>query len=114
MGKPQNAAIENNQTISKRGGARPGSGRKKGSTTKKTRKVADRAAETGLTPLEVMLEAMMFLRDNGQLREAASVAKDAAPYIHPRLSATEVTGKDGGALTVQILRFSDAGNPAAA
>ena len=80
------------------GGPRPGSGRKPGSVTRKTREIADRAVETGSTPLEVMLETMRLLReaafrssapDVEKLVQAAAVAKDAAPYIHPRLSSVE-------------------------
>lgn len=98
MSNPQSAAIENNKPISKRGGARPGSGRKLGSATKKTREIADKAAASGVTPLEVMLEAMNSFRDAGELDRAAAIAKDAAPYVHPRLAAVEHTGKDGGAI----------------
>ncbi len=117
---------ENNQTNSKgRGGARKGAGRKEGSATKKTREIADQAAEAGITPLQVMLENMVFahteahgllaklleggaeqpdgfnefkelLRFRGMAQEAA---KDAAPYIHPRLAAIEHSGK----LTVRTL-----------
>jgi hypothetical protein len=124
---------ENNQTHSKRGGARKGAGRKAGSATKKTREIADKAAAAGITPLEVMLENMDFAHskastllqsiiENGaelpegfdQFREllrfrsiAQECAKDAAPYIHPKLAAIEHTGADGGAidhsLTVQFV-----------
>jgi len=124
---------ENNQTQSKRGGARKGAGRKAGSATQKTREIADKAAAAGITPLEVMLENMDFahskastllqgLIDRGadvpegfdQFKEllrfrsiAQECAKDAAPYIHPKLAAIEHTGKDGGAidhsLTVQFV-----------
>lgn len=76
-----------------RGGSRKGAGRKPGSATKKTREIANRAAETGLTPLEVMLEAMNSLRESGELEKAASVAKDAAPYIHAKLSSIEMNAK---------------------
>ena len=102
MGKPQVAAIENNQTISKRGGARSGSGRKKGSSTKKTREIADKVAESGITPLEVMIEAMLTMRSNGEIEKAASIAKDAAPYVHPRLTAIEHSGKDGGDIVQRV------------
>ena len=58
--------IENNQKKSKKpapsktkGGARPGSGRKEGSLTKRTREIAEVAAAQGITPLEVMMSAMM-------------------------------------------------------
>jgi hypothetical protein len=100
---------ENNQTKSNgRGGARPGAGRKAGTANKKTREIANRAAAEGLTPLEVMLKAMRRLVEKAEqvegvqqgegekivsplelLVEAASVAKDAAPYMHPRLAAIE-------------------------
>ena len=78
------------------GGKRPGSGRKPGSRTQKTREIAERAAAEGLEPLEVMLKAMRLLVDEGKWSEASTIAKDAAPYCHPRLSAVEVAGKDGG------------------
>ena len=85
---------EDNQRKSNgRGGARKGAGRKVGSATKKTREIADRAAAEGVTPLEVMLEAMNALRDAGDLEKAASVAKDAAPYMHPRLASVEMNAK---------------------
>ncbi len=107
---------ENNQIKSRgRGGARPGAGRKKGAATKRTREIADKAAEEGITPLEVMLKAMREFVERAEtmrpddvemvnnkvvtrlslLAEAADVAKDAAPYMHPRLAAIEHTGKDG-------------------
>lgn len=82
-----------------------GAGRKAGSATTKTRAIADRAAEQGLTPLEVMLKAMRFHIERFDLTEntddlgaAAVFAKDAAPYIHPRLQAVEHTGADGKAI----------------
>lgn len=107
---------ENNQTNSKnsngRGGARKNAGRKAGSATKKTREIADRAAAEGITPLEVMLEAMNAARDGGDMDKAAGFAKDAAPYVHPKLAAIEMAGKDGGALVVEIVRFgSDTATP---
>lgn len=95
-----------NQTKSNgigRGGKRPGSGRKKGSATKKTREIADRAAEEGITPLEYMLQIMRRTTAHEDpkvevAREALAfeAAKAAAPYIHPRLAAVEHTGPDGG------------------
>lgn len=56
------------------------------------------AAASGITPLEVMLEAMNSFRESGDMEKAAGFAKDAAPYIHPKLAAIEHTGKDGGAI----------------
>jgi hypothetical protein len=51
------------------------------------RKMAAAAAETGLTPLEIMLTAMRELWAAGDKLGACAVAKDAAPYMHPRLSS---------------------------
>jgi hypothetical protein len=92
--------MANNQTNSTRGGARKNAGRKAGAATRKTREIADRAALQGITPLEVMLEAMNSFRDKGDIEKAAGFAKDAAPYIHPRLAAVELTGKDGGPVVI--------------
>jgi hypothetical protein len=75
-----------------RGGKRQGAGRKKGATAVKTREIADRAMAEGITPLEVMLGAMRCAWENGDKEKAASHAKDAAPYMHPRLAAIEHSG----------------------
>jgi hypothetical protein len=94
------AVSEKIQTKSNnRGGPRAGAGRKAGSATTKTREIADKAAADGITPLEVILKAMRVnlsrfdaTSDPDHLAAAAIFAKDAAPYIHPRLSAVEVDG----------------------
>jgi hypothetical protein len=93
-----------------RGGKRTNqTGRPKGAHTKRTREIAVQAALTGQTPLEVMLEAMRYYQalhgdlaaeasDRvGAIEKAASIAKDAAPYMHPRLTSVEVGNKDGEA-----------------
>lgn len=71
------------------GGKRPGAGRKPGVATKKTRDIAERALADGITPLEVMLEAMRMHVNAGRWDDAAAVAKDAAPFVHPKLSSIE-------------------------
>lgn len=90
-----------------RGGVRAGAGRKPGSATMRTREIADLAIEQWITPLEVMLEAMRAHRAAGRLDEAAERAKEAAPYVHPRLQSVALGSKDGEPLVVQIVRFSD-------
>lgn len=114
--------IENNQKKSK-GGARPGAGRKAGSLTKRTREIAQAVASQGVTPLEVMMKVMHQLYEEAGnvsdddlgdktlanevriklLNMAATVGRHAAPYVHPRLSAIEHTGKDGAALQSGVL-----------
>ena len=80
------------------GGARPGSGRKKGSGNKKrSADLIARLHADGPTPLEVMLNAMrafwqMAQNSDGSIdrekaQAAATIAKDAAPYVPPRLAS---------------------------
>jgi hypothetical protein len=83
-----------------RGGKRPGSGRKKNSPNKASAAREQEAQATGLTPRDVMLAAMRQLwalaekhKRNPKLNEhyvrgAVAVAKDLAPYLHPRISST--------------------------
>lgn len=88
-------------------------GRKKGAANKKTRAIADKAAAEGLTPLEVLLKEMRWCAQKVEeerakespdisalvllVGELRNLAKDAAPYVHPRLQSTTVKGegKDG-------------------
>jgi hypothetical protein len=79
-----------------KGGIREGAGRKPGSTNRRHRLVADKLAQGGILPLEVMILNMRRLYAAKKFDEAQAVAKDAAPYMHPRLAATEHTGQDGG------------------
>ena len=83
--------------MSNRGGRRPGAGRPVGSKNQRTAEIARAAAEEGITPIEVMLGAMRDLWAQGTpeaKREAAEIAKDAAPYIHPRLASIDQTIKE--------------------
>lgn len=110
---------DNNQTNSNgRGGARKGAGRKPGAATKRTREVADKAASEGITPLEYMLQVMRTEPsaelDERDMLSAITLrfeaAKAAAPYIHPKLSAVEVTGEGGGPVLQEIvIKVVDAG-----
>jgi hypothetical protein len=77
-------------------------GRKKGTKNKATAEreaglaqIAATAKAEGITPLEVMLGAMRHAWEAEDKDAAARYAKDAAPYMHPRLAAVEHTGKDG-------------------
>jgi len=115
---------------STKGGARPGAGRKEGSLTKRTREIAEVAAAQGITPLEVMMKTMIELYHEAEncskhddhtqegvdhdhdiinetriklLNMAATIARYTAPYVHPRLSAIEHTGKDGALLQSGVL-----------
>lgn len=84
-----------------RGGFRKGAGRKPGSLTKRTNEIAQAAAASGLTPLEVMLKAMQQHVEAKSWDEAAKIAQAAAPYMHPRLASVDMTSKNE--TTVHIL-----------
>src|ERR1700726_3641242 len=69
------------------GGKRSGAGRPKGAKSAKTLEIARKAIESGLTPLEFMMDILRDVNQPKQLRFEA--AKSAAPYIHPRLAHIE-------------------------
>lgn len=93
----------------KKGGSRVNAGRPKGAANIKTREIANQCAQTGQTPLEVMIEAMREFTQAARAasddfekfeawKQAAEIAHKAAPYIHPRLAAIEHTGANGQSL----------------
>lgn len=79
-------------------------GRPKGVPNKATAAKAAAIAASGLTPLDFMLQIMRDETKPDGLR--ANMARDAAPYVHPRLAAVEHTGKGGGPVEL-VLKGSD-------
>jgi len=70
-------------------------GRTKGTLNRRTaaiKAVMDEGALEGITPLEVMLGAMRDAWEKGDKAQAANFAKDAAPYLHPRLANVQHSG----------------------
>jgi hypothetical protein len=102
------------------GGKRAGAGRKKGGTSAQSRARREETLrlinEEGVTPLQVMLEAMRQQYEAGKLVAAAEIAKFAAPYVHPRLSALTHNNKVGVQLEIVeeiiIAGSLDQNNPA--
>jgi hypothetical protein len=98
-----------------RGGKRPGAGRKKNVPNRASANREREAAASGATPIGVMLRSMRLLlaladesaTDKKQfehyIRAAAAVAKDAAPYIHPRLSTVESTAGKPEKIIVEVI-----------
>jgi hypothetical protein len=84
----------------KNGGARPGAGRKKGVPNKRTAETIAKVEASGVTPLEVMLKNMRKRMPRGaspsekaaHLAFVQQAARDAAPYVHARLSSVQVSG----------------------
>ncbi|CAK0775807.1 hypothetical protein CCP3SC1_70055 [Gammaproteobacteria bacterium] len=95
-----------------RGGYRPGAGRKKGTKSVKTLErisVVVQAAEEGVTPLVVILEAMHAARKGKDLESAAKYAVMAAPYVHPRLAAVAVATDGGGLVNLSDREMDELG-----
>jgi hypothetical protein len=83
--------------MSKHGGKRPGAGRRPGSKNQRSAEITQQAASDGITPIEVMLAAMRDFWAEGTpeaKREAAIIARHAAPYVHPRLASIDQTAHE--------------------
>ena len=86
-------------------GRKPGSGKPKGDTAKTVARkaVSERLLAGDVTPLDIMIEAMLSAREQGDLREAAKIAALAAPYIHPRLSNINASQTVQGAFNLTVV-----------
>lgn len=84
-----------------RGGKREGAGRPAGATTKRSREIAEKAAEEGITPLEYMLGLLRNEECPSLLRFEA--AKAAAPYVHAKLAAVDVNATLDGKMTFTVV-----------
>lgn len=82
------------------GGKRLGAGRPKGSKNRPTIAREAQVASTGETPLDYMLRVMRDVTAEHDRRDRAAAA--AAPYVHRKLAAMEVSGKDGAPIQVNI------------
>ena len=75
-----------------KGGKRAGAGRPKGAPNKATAARQAAVEASGLTPLDYLLSVM---RDgNEDLAARLDAAKAAAPYVHPKLAALELSGNE--------------------
>lgn len=82
------------------GGARPGAGRRRGSRNRKTVEQAAAVEASGLTPLDYLLSVMRDSEKSEALRIDA--AKNAAPYVHARLAAVELSGKKDAPIVLEL------------
>lgn len=87
-----------------RGGARPGAGRPTGGKdrTAEAKVVIDKHVQSmcqidipehiaRMSPLQIMLHAMSLEASQERWPQAAALAKEAAPYLHPKLSNVEMS-----------------------
>jgi len=82
------------------GGARPGAGRKPGSTNRISREAYERAKESGELPLDYLLRIMR--EESADEARRIDCAKAAAPYIHPRRAPVDGDGKEAS-LTLNVV-----------
>ena len=82
------------------GGKRAGAGRPRGSINKFSAEVREAAIAEGESPLEYMLRIMNDPQADPQRRDY--MAKAAAAFVHPRLNSTEVGGKEGSPVVIEI------------
>lgn len=75
-------------------------GRAKGTPNKATANKAAAIAQSGKTPLDYMLGVMRNAKQPDDIRLDA--AKSAAPYVHPKLAAVEMTGQGGSPLLPNV------------
>lgn len=68
-------------------------GRTKGTPNRKNAEMIAAVEASGVSPLDYMLSVMRDPLQDYPIRLDA--AKSAAPYVHSKLSAVEMTGKDG-------------------
>ncbi len=108
-----------------RGGKRTNAGRKPGTVSAapaRRKAVAEKALEAGLSPLDVMMTTMRALWAQavdetgkvvniGKAMQANIVAKDAAPFIHAKLSSVNATVDAAGSVTVTYVTNSTGPQP---
>jgi hypothetical protein len=77
-------------------------GRKAGVPNKRTAEIQRAVEESGITPLEFMLDVMRNSSDEDKRFEAA---KAAAPYVHAKLSTIDATlsGANGGPMEAKLV-----------
>jgi len=90
------------------GGKKGRSGRKAGGYNTRSREIAAKAAEGGLTPLEYMLQVMRDENECNERRDQMAFA--AAPYIHPKLNAISAPSGGPVELSLQVSFVGAAGS----
>lgn len=75
-------------------------GRQKGSVNRKTAQVQAAVEESGITPLDFMLQIM---RDESAERsDRLDAAKAAAPYVHAKLANVTVSGDENNPVKLEF------------
>ena len=78
-------------------------GRIKGTRNKRTAATVGNAEASGLMPLDYMLSVLRD--DQADDARRAWAAREAAPYVHAKLTTVDVGNKGGVPLVVNLLNF---------
>jgi hypothetical protein len=84
-----------------RGGVRPGAGRPKGVSPRKTQALRDAVAKGGIMPLDYLLSVMRNKKI--ELDSRIDAAKAAAQYVHPKLAAIELSGDRNAPIALTLV-----------
>ncbi len=84
------------------GGKRLGAGRPPGARNRRTIKTQAAIEASGLTPLDYMIGVMRNKKNDPRTRSDA--AHHAAPYVHPKLTATDLAVNDAEPVDEEALR----------
>lgn len=98
---PPTGLAEKNQSKSKRGGARPGSGRPKGRKSAKTLEIEAAARQYRDDALKALAHVMAH-SENDSARVAAANSILDRGFGRPR-QALEHTGEEGGPIEIQVV-----------
>ena len=93
-------------------GAKPGErrgGRAKGTKNRATRDVEAKLRALGCDPIKGM--ALIALDPDAGIELRARMFSELALYVAPKRKAVEHSGPDGGAITVQIVKYADNPTP---
>lgn len=97
------------------GGRRENAGRPKNSSTKRSERSMELAEEMGVDPVAMLLSIAEWAYKEWQLEQTKEnadkvrdYAKEAAPYVAPKLTSVEAGGPNGGPLSVQVISFAEA------
>jgi hypothetical protein len=91
--------------MAEKGGARPGAGRPKGSTNKKSQEIQDRLEELGVDPIEGM--AMLASDPTSTPELKLQCFKELAQYVAPKRKAVDMNASLDGSFSIEVVRFTD-------
>jgi hypothetical protein len=91
--------------MAEKGGARPGAGRPKGSTNKRSQEIQDRLDDLGVDPIEGM--AMIASDPTSTPELKYQCFKELAQYVAPKRKAVDMNATLDGSFNIEVVRFTD-------